>query len=211
MVQLFRSPRTLAVTLAAFLGSVVLAVAGLVQSYHDPRLICQRFARDSGWALASWHGRMCLCKWRLSGPYAMIGKPQLCNDGLLFGYDLTVIPEESLGRQSTGVANYSGGLFQLSGRSGFGLTWAEWPVVPPVREPRVGPVGAMQWRDVSAPYWFLGLWPALGSAVLARMLFRINQQRRRRRLGQCSTCGYDLRATHTRCPECGTGISVGPR
>jgi hypothetical protein len=43
---------------------------------------------------------------------------------------------------------------------------------------------------------------AASSGAFAAILFR---SRRRRRLnrGQCACCGYDLRATPARCPECG--------
>jgi hypothetical protein len=55
-------------------------------------------------------------------------------------------------------------------------------------------------REYEVPYWFLVLIFAIAPA--ARV---VNVIRRRRRFGaaRCRTCGYDLRATPDRCPECG--------
>jgi hypothetical protein len=50
------------------------------------------------------------------------------------------------------------------------------------------------------PWWFLTLVPAAGFAAGLRSLRR----RRVREAGLCPACGYDLRATPDRCPECGT-------
>jgi hypothetical protein len=68
-----------------------------------------------------------------------------------------------------------------------------------------------QWHrvlDVEAAavaHWAL----TAGTAVLPMVWFgaRIHQgilNRRRRRIGLCKRCGYDLRASPERCPECGT-------
>ena len=56
----------------------------------------------------------------------------------------------------------------------------------------------MQAWDARVPYWFLALIAAMPSAT---HLYR--RRRSRRRAGLCAGCGYDLRATPTRCPECG--------
>jgi hypothetical protein len=62
-------------------------------------------------------------------------------------------------------------------------------------------------------YWFVvpawmaaalfGLLPALRACALARS----RRTARRTRAGQCVCCGYDLRATPRRCPECGAAAS----
>jgi hypothetical protein len=57
------------------------------------------------------------------------------------------------------------------------------------------------------PYWFPAVasgaaaWPWLGPFVVRRLHRR--RRRRRQQAGLCGQCGYDLRATPERCPECG--------
>lgn len=58
------------------------------------------------------------------------------------------------------------------------------------------------------PYWLVvllaGLFPLWQLAVHVR-------HRRRVATGHCRICGYDLRATPDRCPECGTEIGRPPK
>ena len=53
------------------------------------------------------------------------------------------------------------------------------------------------------PHWFVSLiFLAFGFPCLLLIRDRLRSRRRLRR-GQCPNCGFDLRATPDRCPECG--------
>ena len=53
---------------------------------------------------------------------------------------------------------------------------------------------------VAAPHWFVC---AVASALPVWWLMHGRNRHRRSRQGLCARCGYDLRATPGRCPECG--------
>ncbi len=59
-------------------------------------------------------------------------------------------------------------------------------------------------RTVLLPHW-LTIWPALLLPLIwtTRRGVQWRRERRRRNAGCCVRCGYDLRATPERCPECG--------
>jgi hypothetical protein len=59
-------------------------------------------------------------------------------------------------------------------------------------------------REWTVPYWFLVLILAVPPAIAVTTALRARQ---RRRHGLCPACGYDLRATPDRCPECGVAPS----
>ena len=61
-------------------------------------------------------------------------------------------------------------------------------------------------RAAVVPYWFLVFTAAVLPAL--RLALAVRHGRRRRRIGLCPTCGYDLRATPGRCPECGTASTT---
>ena len=66
---------------------------------------------------------------------------------------------------------------------------------PPSVRPR-------SYQSVSVPYYILTL---LTLVLPACRLRQFRRDRWRRRPGLCPACGYDLRATPDRCPECGEG------
>ena len=58
-------------------------------------------------------------------------------------------------------------------------------------------------RYANVPYWSLAAASGLPGAIAARAAWK----RRGKRRGVCTACGYDLRASRERCPECGTEIT----
>ncbi|MDB5292911.1 MAG: hypothetical protein JWL69_4152 [Phycisphaerales bacterium] len=73
---------------------------------------------------------------------------------------------------------------------------------------RKAPVSPPAGRSVSL-YSVLIATAALPMAWLALMLHTARVTARRKAANKCTSCGYDLRATPGRCPECGTVCTTG--
>ena len=63
---------------------------------------------------------------------------------------------------------------------------------------------------VGVPFWFVILISAPVPCNWLARWARQRKRRRRRQRGICEQCGYDLRATRDRCPECGVPSSPAP-
>ena len=70
-----------------------------------------------------------------------------------------------------------------------------------------GDDGSMLWNLV-VPYWMITSVALLLPAVRLKAWRRDRRMRRRTARGLCPRCGYDLRATPQRCPECGVAPSA---
>ena len=57
--------------------------------------------------------------------------------------------------------------------------------------------------QIEVPFWPITL-GVLAAAVRSELKWRRRSRQRLALLGLCPTCGYDLRASPERCPECGT-------
>jgi hypothetical protein len=67
----------------------------------------------------------------------------------------------------------------------------------------IGPQQDLYW-EAGVPLWFVAALALIPPAIAARSWWR----RRRVVEGRCRVCGYDLRASPQRCPECGTPVAA---
>ena len=91
-----------------------------------------------------------------------------------------------------------------------GFRWGAFPTYLPPEDWRVRP-RSKPWtlagiiRFVGVPFYAIALVTALIPAVRLGASLRSSARARR---GTCRRCGYDLRATPGRCPECGTTVET---
>ena len=69
--------------------------------------------------------------------------------------------------------------------------------------------GALVVVNPAARGFWLPMWmpTALFSILFWRSFTPLYRRRKRKKLGLCLKCGYDLQGSKERCPECGTGFS----
>jgi hypothetical protein len=80
--------------------------------------------------------------------------------------------------------------------------WFSWHRAPPIDLEAYGGLGAM-YTQLIVPHWFFILPSGVTGLWFARRAWHDRRQRRRQARGECTACGYDLRASPTCCPECG--------
>jgi hypothetical protein len=107
-------------------------------------------------------------------------------------------------RASAAIARDWFGAGKIPGRAGvfalgFGVVRSD-ELMPPIGE---AVVPGRSGYGVVVPYWFLCLLSAVWPVTRSYRQHKLDVELERHLRGLCPKCGYDMRATPDRCPECG--------
>jgi hypothetical protein len=185
-------------------GSAMLFIAGILSWLRSPWGFADSYAISPGqttYFVASAKGGVRLMRQRVLA----WGSPRFAGDGRHLGYIIITQDGGITSKQRCGPDEPTHGLL------GFG--WGQKQFSTVVSRLAPTPIGvkvAMDYRVVAVPYWFI----LLGLCVLPGLWVHHSLRQHQRRIGGlCPVCGYDLRASPDRCPECGSPIppSHSPR
>ncbi len=98
-------------------------------------------------------------------------------------------------------------LFPARSTGGFAYEFTPSVTYGGIRPWSLSPMQFSTTNSVMVPYWFIIM---LATPIPLVAIRRSLKRRRTEREGLCRACGYDLRASERRCPECGTTFNVLP-
>src|SRR5258706_852067 len=82
----------------------------------------------------------------------------------------------------------------------------------PAFAPKAAPSTDIDYEQIVVSFWLITCALAIAPAITGvRLVARVARRRHRRRHGQCLHCGFDLRASKDRCPECGHPVPAKPQ
>lgn len=180
-------------------AAVVAGSAGLaVQSYLWPHL-WRRLSRSSVIAVASVRGQLRLVS-------SSLGMGGTCDniEATPAGWRIYFTNQSFLASANSepNTMIVGGGHIDVPAAGVVGVACVSCGYPPFTPQPGIEFPG-LKVQSLIVPYWILAV-GGLALAVLpARYVATARCQRRRHREGRCIVCGYDLRGSPARCPECG--------